>query len=114
MEEFNIINKQNKDANYGLRLFYRYLQSTLLTNYGKVLKKIGTLSHKDFEQQIEAIKSRKNEWRQELLINKFIPNETKTPLRSLFTALVENYVVPVWEIETSQRKSRESEIAKSA
>ncbi len=104
MEEFYKITEQDDSSSEGLRLFYRYLQSTLLSNYGKVLKKIETLSHEDFEQNLESIKTLKDEWEKELRFSVLIPNGFKKPLSSLFRAFVENYVVPVWELETAQRK----------
>lgn len=113
-EEFYKITDQNQKANDGLRLFYRSLQLTLLTNYGKVLKKIETLSHEEFEKELESIRFQKNDWEKMLNDSVLIPSNFKKPLKSLLSAFVENYVVPVWELETAQRQSHESEVAKSA
>ena len=97
-----------------MRAFYRHLQLGLLTEYGKVLKNTEGLSHEEREKKLETIKSKKNDWEKTLKDTILISYNFKKPLSNLFRAFVENYVVPVWELETTQRKFHEAERAKSA
>lgn len=62
LEEFYKITEKDQKINDGLRLFYRHVQQTLLTEYGKVLKNTEQLSSEEVDKKLEAIKLKKNNW----------------------------------------------------